>query len=44
MVNTDGTDLHRLTAVLPESLASPAGRSDGSHLLFTGSADGERRD
>ena len=35
MVNTDGTDLHRLTATLPES-DSARWSSDGSHLLFTG--------
>ncbi len=35
MVNTDGTDLHRLTATLRES-ESARWSSDGSHLLFTG--------
>ena len=40
MVNTDGTDLHRLTAA---TLASPMyahWSPDGSHLLFTGTPDG----
>ena len=39
MVNTDGTDLHRLTAVLAWSMDA-RWSSDGSHLLFTGSETG----
>jgi tricorn protease-like protein len=39
MVNTDGTDLHRLTAALAWSMDA-RWSPDGSHLLFTGSETG----